>query len=1009
MATLLYNNSSYNLLNSLNTPERLVANAKKLGYKAIGICDEGTMYGVVEFYDCCLKHGIKPIIGLSIKVEFDAPLHLLLFAKNDNGYLNLLKLSSLAQLNNTIKFSELLKLQDNLWSILIFDHLPWLDWFQNNNSDQLVVQLQKVLGSLTNVVIGVYNNDQQYYRRFNNIITELANRFNLSTVAVHLALYPEQNDDQTHLVLQAIRQQVNINSQQVAKYTNRHLLSNEELVALYPLDSINMTDLIADNCNVTLDIPKASLPVYQHDSSVKSKALLRALCMAGLKKRLDGIINDQYLKRLNNELDVIIRMGYEDYFLIVYDFILFANRNNIPTGPGRGSAAGSLVAYCLGITHVDPLKFDLLFERFLNPERISLPDIDSDFADDGRDRVIEYIFNKFDQHRSAHIITFGSFRMKQALRDVAKVLGLNSYEIDRLVKSLPDDLNATLPEAYKNTPGFRHLITTDEQYAKVYQIALKIENLPRHLSTHAAGIVMSNDPLENYIPISKLGNVLVTQYPMNYLERFGLIKMDILGLRNLTIIDEVARSVGVQEQLRTLSLDDDKTFQLLNNNYTLGIFQLESSGMRNLLTKLKPRAFDDIVAILALFRPGPMDNINSYLSNRQNPQAIKYINQQVKNILASTYGIMIYQEQVMQIAQVSAGFSLAKADILRKAISKKKDNEIQALKTEFIVGCEDKGMSTDQAEELFSFIEKFANYGFNKSHSVAYAVIAYQCAYLKAHYPEQFYCALLNSVIGNDTKINEYVVEGRQQGVVFLPPSIQHSTKRFITTTQGILFPLTAIKGFGLVNINEYLIEREQNGLYLDFIDFIVRTHKKGQSTKNFELLIKSGALDSFKLSRNTMLNSLAVCMKYAQLVRSDIGQTSFNFDVLKKPELIVHKDQTTTNIQYEMELMGVYFGKHPVTAIIEQHQLTKINLKVLKENQSCNVVVMITKTKQHRTKNGDLMLFLQVEDANGTYDFVAMPQIYQQFQSRLTEGIIYLQVQKDKRGSYQIKNVLKY
>ena len=591
----------------------------------------------------------------------------------------------------------------------------------------------------------------------------------------------------------------------------RYFRSKEEMVELYDEDDLAASDKIAQMCHVEMKFPKAILPKFKNRYGMSSEEFLRRLCHKGLEKRMQyQKIPSVYEQRLRYELDVIISMGYADYFLIVWDFIRFAKTQDIYIGPGRGSAAGSLVAYCLGITHADPIRYHLLFERFLNPERVSMPDIDTDFPDDRRDEVIAYVHDLYGEHHVSHIITFNTLAAKQVLRDVGKAMQVAPRQIDLLCKLVPNRPKVTLQDAYQERVKFKQMINSGEQMRKLFAIALQLEGLPRHSSLHAAGIILSNEDISNVCPLIDVDEgMCATQFTMEYLEELGLIKMDFLGLRNLTIIDEIVHQINAKEKrldIMHIPLDDAKTYQLIRSVDTVGVFQLESEGMKNLIRKMKPTCFEDIVATVALFRPGPMENIPRYLECRTHPEKVDYLHPDLKSILENTYGVMIYQEQVMQIAQTMAGFSLGKADNLRKAISKKKGKELQSLREDFVEGAKQKGYEESLAIRVYELIMKFANYGFNRSHSVAYGMIAYQMAYLKANAPLYFFTALLNSVIGSETKTSEYVFEARKRHIEILLPSVNQSSNQYEIEGNALRFPLVGIKGIGNAVSNEMCI-----------------------------------------------------------------------------------------------------------------------------------------------------------------------------------------------------------
>ena len=726
-------------------------------------------------------------------------------------------------------------------------------------------------------------------------------------------------------------------------------------------------------------------------------------------------ISSVYQQRLDYELDVIIRMQYADYFLIVWDFIRFAKTQHIYIGPGRGSAAGSLVAYCLGITHVDPIRYHLLFERFLNPERISMPDIDTDFPDNRRDEVIHYVEQLYGKHRVSHIITFNTLAAKQVLRDVGKAMEINPRQIDRLCKLVPNVIKVTLDYAYQNDARFKELINSGETMRRLYATARKLEGLPRHASLHAAGIVFSDEAIEQVCPLIDVDEgICATQFTMEYLEELGLIKMDFLGLRNLTIIDEIVQHINATADkkldIMRIPLDDAKTYALIRAVDTVGVFQLESEGMKNLIRKMQPNCFEDIVATIALFRPGPMENIPEYLDRREHPEKVDYIHPSLQPILQNTYGIMIYQEQIMQVAQTMAGFTLGKADNLRKAISKKKGEELRRMQAEFISGALRKGYDEALAQKVYALIMKFANYGFNRSHSVAYGMIAYQLAYLKANAPLYFFNSLLNSVIGSETKTSEYVFEARKRNIQILLPDVNRSHNQYGIEDNALRFPFVGIKGIGSAVSSLIVEERDKKGEFRDFFDFTARMNGNKIGKKTIEILIYAGALDCFKVGRASLMASLEDALRYADLVKiEDVDQVLFDFDLVSKPAMTMMRDNATIRSEKEKEAIGFYLSRHPIADV--RSRMGKdlpilISLPKYK-GRYVKFVCLVDRCRQYRTKNGDMMMFVIGSDETGKFDLVCMPNIYRQHADDLVKGnYLYVEGIVDKETSCLVKKL---
>ena len=727
-----------------------------------------------------------------------------------------------------------------------------------------------------------------------------------------------------------------------------------------------------------------------------------------MKRRLKGEVPEAYRKRLDYELSVIVKMNFEDYFLIVYDFILFAKKNNIMVGPGRGSAAGSLVSYCLGITDIDPLKYGLIFERFLNPERISMPDIDTDFPDDRRDEVFHYVKERYGIDHVGHIITYGTLKAKQVLRDVGRVLDYPIREVDQICKMIPNALDMDLEKAYNTVPLFAQKIESDERYRRLYKIARKLEFFPRHESTHAAGIVMSKKKLEEVVPITKIEeDINSTQYTMEHLEELGLIKMDFLGLRNLGIIAEITDEINKKEpfDIRTIPLDDKKTFDLIDSVNVMGIFQLESPGMRNLIRKMKPRTFEEIGMTIALYRPGPMKNIPQFLENRENPQRITYLHPDLKPILEETYGIIVYQEQIINIARVMAGFTYGKADILRKAMSKKKLSELEKLEPEFINGCIAKGYQKNVAQQVYDLILEFANYGFNKSHSIAYALVAYQLAYLKANYPLYFYKALLNGVIGSQSKTYDYIAECMNINQKVRGIDLNDSQAYYIIKDEAIIMPFTVCKDVGHASANKIIEERNENGLFKDFVEAVGRLVNKGVDRNVIENLIHAGGFDLFGYSRYTMLSALDNVIMYADTHK---GEITLMADFDDAPIIEEKKDDKLITAENEKKVLGFYFSFNPIIAVKKKFNIETDNLYNLSVSQG-NVkgFGLISRIKQIKTKKGDPMAFVDLVDDKGALSLAIMPDLYRRCSDELVKGkYVLFDGKMERQTSCLVKNI---
>lgn len=1015
----LHIRSCYTLLQSTLTISKIIDACKRYGYQYAALTDYQVMHGAVAFYRACKAAQIHPIIGMEVDVAWEeATIGLLLYAKNDRGYQQLLHLSTLlcTKEHQPFTLQEVAQIctdcicltaggQDRLEQAVIHEEEPFLETF--------FVTAKQLFPDF---YVSIARNDSGLHARKNKTLKQLVHAKGIKTVALSRIYFDQQEEEECYKTLCAIRQGVHLQDKVLDYSPNRYFRSIQQMEQLYEKDDLETTIEIAEKCQVQMQLKKATLPHFENKLHLPSDRYLRKLCQKGLEKRMQfQTIPEAYQKRLDYELDVIISMQYADYFLIVWDFIRFAKTKGIYVGPGRGSAAGSLVAYCLGITHVDPLRYGLLFERFLNPERISLPDIDTDFPDDRRDEVIAYVKERYGEAKVAHIITFNTLAAKQVLRDVGRAMNISLREIDLLCRMVPTVLKVTLDYAYDNAPAFKQMINSSETYRTLFRIAKQLEGLPRHASLHAAGVVLSNEAIETVCPLIDVDEgVAATQFTMEYLEDLGLIKMDFLGLRNLTIIDSIVKQIeqdrGKEFAIMKLPMNDAATFQLIQNVDTMGVFQLESEGMKNLIRKVQPKNFEDIVATIALFRPGPMENIPAYLEAREDPSKISYPHPSLEKILKPTYGIMIYQEQVMQIAQLMAGFSLGKADLLRKAISKKHGEQLKQLEQDFIQGALKKGYPLETGKKVYDLIMKFANYGFNRSHSVAYGIVAYQMAYLKANAPLYFFQALLNSVIGAETKTSEYIFETRRRGIEVLSPSVNAPSVKYQIEQNKLRFPLLGIKGIGK-HICEEIIEERKQGEFLDLYDFTARMLTRKVNRKTIESLIYAGALDCLNMNRTSMLASLEDALRYGDLVKiEDVNQIMIDFDLVSKPIPITMKEDLRIKSEKEREVLGFYLSKHPIAQFRTRFDPTLVNFMMLKDRRDyVRFLCYVERCKQHRTKKGDLMMFLLVSDESMKFDVVVMPNLYQQNQEILVKGAyLYVEGKIDKENSCLARKIRK-
>lgn len=918
----------YELLSSLIKIEDLITFAKEKKLNALGITDKN-MFGCMEFIKACNNNNIKPIIGVTIEFE---NLTMILYAKNYDGYINLLNLVSL---RNTEKLTreELINHKNNLICVTN-DYKNYLDY----------KEIYEI----------VYLSFETEEERKNALI------FTDKIVYIHENLYINEEDKEYLMYLKMIKDGKTINNKDEYSFNN-HL--NKDIDEPIAITTFNF----AENINIEIPTFHFKLPKYC-DNSVD---YLKYLSNKGLNKRLDGNIPENYQIRLDMELEVINNMGFTDYFLIVYDFILYAKKNKIVVGPGRGSAAGSLVCYSLGIIEIDPIKYNLIFERFLNPERITLPDIDIDIEYLRRDELIEYCKTKYGFDRVANIITFGTLLTKQVIRDVGRILQMPTAKIDELSKTIKD--KETFEELEHNE-FFNNVVSKDIEYEKLIRISKKLEGLKRHTSIHAAGVIISDEPLMNKVPLYLSGTELLTGYSMEYLEEIGLLKIDFLAIKNLTIIDSILKRIKKEKNLyiniNKIPLNDSKTLRIFEQVDTIGIFQFESEGMMSFLKNLKVKTFLDIVSAIALYRPGPRENIPEFIKVREGKSKPHYIIPELESIIKDTNGIIVYQEQILEILKKIGGFSYSTADIIRRAMSKKKSDVIIKYREYFIEGAVKKGHKKDEAEEIYDLVLKFANYGFNKSHSVAYALVAYQMAFLKAHFTEYYMITELDMVIGREIKTKEYLDESKILGLNISGISINTSTNKYILHEGKIVMPLTIIKNIGDQTVNHILSVRE-NGPFTDYLDFLKRVYSSKVNRKSIESLILSGALDEFKINRKTMIDNLTAGIDYA-LLCSEIDESLVGI-----PEIIESEEYSENYLlEEEYKLFGFYLKNHPVTKYKRDNMC---NLKNISSyfDKIVNLIVMIDSLKEIQTKNKEKMAFLTISDEYNKMTAVIFPKIY--------------------------------
>ena len=965
----LYNKSNYTLLSSLIKIDDLITYASKNNISSIALTDT-TMYGTMEFINKCKSKNIKPIIGLDIILD---EYNIVLLAKDYDGYKSLIKLSTIQNEAKAIE-DNLKQYNKGLIAIIPYEH------------KDKYLSLEKIY---SNIYLGYTNKSQEQEVR---LLTE-------NIVFFRESLYIDEEDSSLLTYLYLIRDGKTISDETNYKVTNHELLI-ENLSSLTDEIGLNNTIKISDMCNLEFPKPKLLLPIYECEDP---KKYLFELCKVGLTKRLGGNIPSNYKDRLTYELGVINEMNFPNYFLVVYDFIKYAKKNGILVGPGRGSAAGSLVAYSLGITDIDPIKYNLLFERFLNPERKTMPDIDTDFPDNKRDEVINYVINKYGAKRVSGIVTFGTLGVKQVIRDVGRVLNIPIYKIDSLCKFIPGFTKDKLKDFYEKNQAFKARIDSDTTLSNMYKIATKIEGFPRHTSSHAAGIVMSQVDLDEVVPLTTGDGMYLTSYSMEYLEDLGLLKMDFLGLKNLTIITNIINDIKIltNEEIvfSKIPLDDKETLKIFEEANTSGIFQFESVGMRNFLRQLKPNKFEDIFAAIALFRPGAAINIDSYIRRKHGEEKITYLDDCLKPILLDTYGILIYQEQIIQVASIYAGYTLGEADILRRAMSKKKFDLLKNEETKFIEKSVQNNHSQEQAKEIFNLILNFAGYGFNRSHSVAYSLIAYKMAYLKCHYKTIFFANLLTNVIGSESKTHEYIMEARANKIEIVKPTINESEERYIVKNNKIIYPISNIKSIGVV-VTRTIKKAKETGKFTDIYDCLSRLYIAGIGKKSIEVLINADVFKEFGYNRATLIYNLDSLFNYAELTK-DIDPT-----LVMKPEIELQTEYPNSYLlEKEKEVFGFYLSKHPTT-IYKNSNPYCIPLNTVESyfSKKIDTLILVDKVKVIDTKKGDRMSFITGSDETATMDYTLFPKVYNEYSNIQKGDLLKVRGTVEKRlNQYQI------
>ena len=1028
----LHCHTSYSLLDGACRIDQLLDQAQAFGMKSLAITDHGAMFGTIEFYKGAKKRGLKPIIGCEIYMApgsrldksshgiHDAAFHLILIAENAEGYKNLIRLVSVGYMEGFYYrpridkeiLSQYSKGLIGMSACLKGEIAGQILSGREKDAKRAAGEYSDIFGK-GNFFIEIMDNDIPEQKKVNPGLIKLAKGMGLGIVATNDCHYLYQEDSAAHDVLLCLQTGKTLDDpKRMSMSSDRfYFRSPEEMSELfkdYP-EAIANTLTIADRCNVDIEFGNLHLPRYQTPDGMSLDEYLRELSYKGLHRRFPWIEEgekpegekrkrEEITQRLEKELEIIARMGYSGYFLIVWDFINYARNEGIPVGPGRGSAAGSLVAYSLGITDLDPLNYGLLFERFLNPERVSMPDIDVDFCMNRRDEVIDYVTGKYGKDNVAQIITFGTMAAKGVVRDVGRVLGMSYGEVDKLAKMIPNILKITLQDAIKMEPRLKNLIQSNPEIARLFQISQALEGLARHASTHAAGIVITPKPLVEYLPLyrGQKGEVM-TQFTMGDVEKIGLLKMDFLGLRTLTVIQETLKLIQEAKcetvDLGRIAMKDRKTFNLLKSARTVGVFQLESTGMRDLLRRLKPENFEDLIALVALFRPGPLGSgmVDDFIKRKYGQVEITYDHPKLKRILKETYGIIVYQEQVMQIASELAGFTLGQADLLRRAMGKKKQEVMDEQRAHFLEGTRKNGISDDLAKKIFDLMSYFAGYGFNKSHSAAYALISYHTAYLKAHYPVEFMAALLTSEMENTDKIVKYIAEAREMKIKTLPPDVNESSVSFRVVKDHIRFGMAAVKNVGETAVRAILEAREKDGAFISLFDFCRKVDLRVVNKRVIESLIYCGAFDSLKIRRSQLTAILDQAADLAQQAQRavqsrQIGLFAMNHtregengasiilpDIPEWPE--------SQRLTAEKEVLGFYLTGHPLTRFSKQIRkytnTSSQNILNVRDGDKVTLGGILNISKEITTKKSERMAFANLEDLYGIVEVVLFPELY--------------------------------
>ena len=1042
--THLHVHTEYSLLDGACRISEIASAAKRKGFDSLAVTDHGVMYGVIDFYRACQKEGIKLVIGCEVyvapKSRFDKDpfaryYHMVLLCENNTGYQNLIKLVSLGF---TEGFYNKPRVDDSLLeqyhegliclSACLAGEIPQKLLANDYAAAKEKAEYYRDLFGKNNFFIELQDHGIEEQRRILPQLRRIAGEIGVELAATNDAHYIDKEDYETHGILLCIQTGSTVNDDNKMEFqTNEFYLKTEDEMRLLFGDvpqALENTHKIAERCNVTFEFGNRKLPRFDVPGGENHYDYFRRSCYEGLRRHYGEHPDQSLIDRLEYELATISNMGFVDYYLIVNDFVQYAKSHGIPVGPGRGSGAGSLCAYCIGITAIDPMKYNLLFERFLNPERVSMPDFDIDFCKERRGEVIDYVVDKYGADHVAQIISFGTMAARGAIRDVGRALAIPYAAVDAVAKLVPFELNITIDKALQTSKELRKKYESDLQTKQLIDVARKIEGMPRHATMHAAGVVITDKPVSDYVPLSKNDDNVVTQFTMTTLEELGLLKMDFLGLRNLTVIDDAEKLIEQSHpeyDPEKIAENDPKVFDMISRGSTEGVFQFESQGMKNVLTQLKPDCIEDLIAVLSLYRPGPMDSIPTYIDCRHHPSHIRYKHPRLKSILDVTYGCIVYQEQVMQIFRELAGYSLGRADIVRRAMSKKKHDVMERERDIFIngladengnivvEGCVRRGIDRDSAASIFSEMESFASYAFNKSHAAAYAAVSYKTAWLKCYYPREYMAALLSSVLDNQNKLAAYITECRHLGIAVLPPNVNESNLGFSVSGNNIRYGLLAIKNLGKAFIEQIIRERRLVP-YQSFYDFCKRLYGRQMNSRALESLIKCGAFDGMGANRRQLLaisKNVLDDLEY-NARRNTGGQLSF-FDMgdaqgsaSSEPELPALEEFPADELLHmENEIAGMYLSGHPMddySAFARMVKADKIgniivnDMNTYPDGKKVCIVGVISKIKTQLTKNNKMMAFVTVEDSYGAMEAVVFPNIYDRFGLYLAEtGVVVM------------------